>query len=112
MFGNRKKLDAVEAELCTARMLNDSLESELKVLKDRVRSVEDAYTQKTGLQIRNDITKVFTKFTKIEMIAMMSGMYALMKNSSNVADIAVYSELVQRIQGFIDKMEDDNESRG
>jgi len=103
----KKDLDKAQTELCELRMCNENAEAELKTLRDRVRSVENAYTEKTGLAIRNDIVKIFVKFTKVELITMLAGLYALMKNSSSASDIQAYAAMTDKLQGFIDKMEDD-----
>jgi tetrahydromethanopterin S-methyltransferase subunit G len=107
-----KSLEDDQKKLGVLSMHAQEIEKELEELKKRVRDVESAYTEKTGLQIRNDITRVFVKFSKVEMITMMAGVYGLMKNCVNTGDVTMYSELVQKLQGFINKMEDDDANVG
>lgn len=101
-----KVLEDNEKEIWSLQRKNKDLEGELEVMKDRVRSVEDAYQEKTGLNIRVETTKVFAKFDKIEMITMMSGLHKLMKSSESTGDITYYTDLIKKLQGFIDHMED------
>jgi hypothetical protein len=106
LIGNKKAIKDQE-ELISLRHKNEELYSQYKKLESRIKEVEDAYTIKSGVVVRNEITQVHCKFSKIDMIIMMSGIYSLMKSSSNVHDITSYTELIGRMQNYIDEMQDD-----
>jgi hypothetical protein len=106
-----KVLEKAEGELSMAHMQIDQLSKELVEMKKRVRDVERAYTEKTGLQIRNDITTIICKFNKAEMCIIMGGIQALMQKSNSANDIQFFSSMIQRIQGFIDNMKEDEDGK-
>lgn len=83
------------------------LEARFKLLNDRVKEIENTYERDSGIKIRTEVTKVFSKFDKPEMIVMMAGVSSLLKNPGSHNDAEYYVNLIKKIQGYIDHMEED-----
>jgi hypothetical protein len=87
----------------------DELEIKLDEAQERVRLVEDNFKGRTGIQVRQDITKVYAKFTKLEMALMMAGVIKLSKDAKTPDDALFMIGLVKKIQGFLDHMDEEKE---
>ena len=105
---NKKDYENKNRELIELRHRNEVLYSDYKKMEERVKEVEDAYTKKSGLQVRLETTKVYAKFSKLELVVMMSGVMKLAHSSSSLSDIEEYTRIVKKIQGYIDGMSDDD----
>ena len=84
------------------------LKKELEESTTRLKKVEDAYTIQSGIPIRVEVTRVFAKFNKTEMCAFQAGLQRLLTNST-MGDAEYYIKLSQKVQGFIDNMDETDE---
>ena len=79
-------------------------------LRKRVREVENKYEQDSGISIRNEVTRVYAKFDKIEMCIIQAGIMKLIeKPGANQDDLQFYLSLAKKVEGFIDNMQDPKE---
>ena len=76
-------------------------------LKARVKEVEDTYEKASGIKIRIETTKVFAKFDKKEMVAMMAGVQSLLRAAHHQDDLEYYLGLIKKIQEYLNNMEDE-----
>lgn len=105
---NKKDYENKSRELIELRHKNEVLYSDYKKMEERTKEVEDAYTKKSGLKVRVESTKVYAKFSKLELVVMMSGVMKLAHTSSNLPDIEEYTRIVKKIQGYVDGMDDND----
>jgi len=73
----------------------------------RIKELEDGIQKDFGIKVRQDITNIKTDFSKLEMIIMLSGVNALLSNSKSKDDAVLYIKLFDKLQSYIDKLEDD-----
>lgn len=105
---NKKDYENKVRELIELRAAHKDLYADYITMKERVEEVEEAYTKKSGLKVRIESTKVYAKFSKLELIVMMSGVVKLTNAQSSLSDIEEYTRIVKKIQRYVDGMDDND----
>lgn len=87
----------------------EKLSKDRSSLKERVIELENAIEKGYGVKIRNEITEVIADFNKLEMVIIYSGISKLLEGKTTPDDAQIYIDLCKKIQGFIDKMKEDEQ---
>jgi hypothetical protein len=87
----------------------EKLSEDRSSLKERVIELEDAIEKGYGVKIRNEVTEVIADFNKLEMVIMFSGVSKLLEGKTTPDDAQIYIDLCKKIQGFLDKMKEDEQ---
>jgi hypothetical protein len=75
-------------------------------LQKRVRELEDAIKDGTGISLRNEITQINVAFDKIEMETMVNGIvYLIEKRFNRIDDVKYYVTLIEKLSGAIRALE-------
>lgn len=90
----------------------DSMTIKLDNKQSRIDELERGIETGFGVKVRQEITKVIADFTKLEMVIMLAGVQKLSKQPSvTISDLEIYIELLKKIQGFINDMEEETEEQ-
>lgn len=110
----------IERSKTEAKVVSDAINSiqgvtsELRAERDkwklRAMEVEEQIEGKFGVSVRQENTIIKADFDKVEMVTMFAGLMKLMKDAKGLDDINYYTALLTKMQGFIDRMTEDQET--
>jgi hypothetical protein len=104
-----KKLDEIKKRNKTIQKQVYDLILERDSYKDRTEELEDKIEYDFGTSVRNVTNVVKIEFTKVELVAMMTGIFKLLSSPKTIDDVKYYLALYDKIQGVVDKMTEDQE---
>jgi len=88
--------------------LLESTSEEKEMYKQRTIKAEDAIEKGYGIKVRIEKTIVKTYFSKLEWVVLVSGLHKLIGNAKNVDDAKIYFKLNDKIQDFLQNMDEEN----
>jgi len=87
----------------------EKLAEDKNMYQERCKEIEDAVEKGGGIKIRNEVTEVIVDFKKLEMVLIYAGISKLLKETDNPEDARHYVDLLEKIQGFLDDMKEEEE---
>jgi len=105
-----KKL--IKSKNTTINCLYDKLDKisfENNSLINRVKYLEDIKSDAFQVKLRNEIVQINIDFTKLEMVIILAGVSELLKKTKNLEDAKIYISLIEKINGFINNMKEENQ---